>query len=116
MLHAPVVGYACQNLMFPQALQLMQYPDKDGDYCIGLITSKTICLVLKALLKERPDQMSFYVEESDQNGQSYNRSKNHITHDLLVEAPNPTWGEDLQKHNVAVSKYVKKHSYGKKKE
>lgn len=91
MLHVPVVGYACQNLMFPQALQLVQYPDKDGDYCIDLITSKTMCLVLSALLKEGPEQTSVYMEEGDQNGQSDNQSENHITHDLLVEAPNPTW-------------------------
>lgn len=94
--------------MFPQALQLVeQYPDKDGDYCIGLITSKTMCSVLEVSSEEGSEQTSIYVEEGDQNGQDERRSGNHITHDLLAKGPNPTRGEDLQEHRTVVSKYLR---------
>lgn len=95
-----------KHRMFPQALQLVQYSDEDEDHCIGLITSKTMCSVLGALFGEGSVQTSVCVEEGDQNGQG-ERSGNYITHDLLVEGPNPAQGEDLEGHNVVVYKYLK---------
>lgn len=95
-----------KHRMFPQALQFVEYSDEDGDHCIGLITSKTMCSVLGALFEKGPKQTSICVEEDDQNGQG-KRPGNDITHDQLAEGPILTWGEDLQGHNVVVSKYLK---------
>lgn len=64
MLHIQVVGHACQTSMVPLGPAISTV-SKDGDEYIGLIKSKTACLVLRALLEEEPEQTSICVAESD---------------------------------------------------
>lgn len=65
-----------------------------------------MCSVLGALFEKEPEHTSICVEEDDQNGQG-KIPGNDITHDQLAEGPILTWVEDLQRHNVVVSKYLK---------
>ena len=87
MLHAPVVGWACQTSNVPLGTTIRGAGSRQkGDHFIGLITSITICLVLGVLPEEESEQQSsIYAEEDDQNGYNERRSGNTITPYLLVD-------------------------------